>query len=58
MKDAEQAKRKPDSEAATPTPASDQQWSDGLKRMYDKVVEEPLPDALRDLLSRLDDKSA
>lgn len=58
MKDAQQSKRKTGSDAATPTPASEQQWSDGLKRLYDSVVEEPLPDSLKDLLSRLDDKSA
>ncbi|HTN14829.1 MAG TPA: NepR family anti-sigma factor [Devosia sp.] len=31
------------------------EWADGLKRLYDSVVEEPLPDAFNDLLSRLDD---
>lgn len=31
------------------------EWADGLKRLYDSVVDEPLPDAFRDLLSRLDD---
>jgi hypothetical protein len=30
-------------------------WTDGLKRLYDSVVEEPLPDSFKDLLSRLDD---
>jgi hypothetical protein len=30
-------------------------WTDGLKRLYDSVVEEPLPDAFKELLSRLDD---
>jgi hypothetical protein len=30
-------------------------WSDGLKRLYDSVVEEPLPDSFKELLSRLDD---
>lgn len=30
-------------------------WADGLKRLYDSVVEEPLPDSLMDLLSKLDD---
>lgn len=57
MNDAEQRKRK-SGQPTTPTPASEKQWSDGLKRMYDKVVEEPLPDSLKDLLARLDDKSA
>lgn len=31
------------------------EWSDGLKRLYDSVVEEPLPDSFKELLSRLDD---
>ena len=31
------------------------EWASGLKQLYDSVVEEPLPDALKDLLSRLDD---
>jgi hypothetical protein len=30
-------------------------WTEGLKRLYDSVVEEPLPDSFKDLLSRLDD---
>jgi len=29
-------------------------WTEGLKRLYDSVVEEPLPDAFKDLLARLD----
>ena len=30
-------------------------WADGLKRLYDDVVEEPLPDAFKDLLEQLDE---
>ncbi len=30
-------------------------WADGLKRMYDSVVEEDIPDDLVDLLKKLDD---
>jgi hypothetical protein len=30
-------------------------WTAGLKRLYDSVVEEPLPESFKDLLSRLDD---
>ena len=30
-------------------------WTSGLKRLYDNVVEEPLPDAFKDLLAKLDD---
>lgn len=29
-------------------------WADGLKQLYDSVVEEDLPDNFRDLLDRLD----
>ena len=29
-------------------------WTRGLKRLYDSVVDEPMPDAVRDLLSKLD----
>ena len=31
------------------------EWAAGLKQLYDSVVDEPLPDAFKDLLSRLDD---
>jgi hypothetical protein len=30
------------------------EWASGLKQLYDSVLEEPLPDAFKDLLSRLD----
>jgi len=33
-------------------------WADGLKQLYDDVVEEPLPDAFKDLLAQLDDTNA
>ena len=33
------------------------EWANGLRRLYDSVVEEPLPDSFKDLLLRLDDKS-
>lgn len=29
-------------------------WAAGLKRLYDSVVEEPIPDSFKDLLSKLD----
>lgn len=32
-------------------------WADGLRQLYDSVVDEPLPDSFKDLLSQLDDKS-
>lgn len=30
-------------------------WSSGLKQLYDQVVDEPLPDSFKELISRLDD---
>ena len=30
-------------------------WADGLKKLYDSVVDEPLPDSFKDLLAQLDD---
>lgn len=32
------------------------EWAQGLKKLYDSVVEEPLPDDLAKLLAQLDDK--
>lgn len=29
-------------------------WTKGLKKLYDSVVDEPLPDTFKDLLSKLD----
>jgi hypothetical protein len=34
------------------------EWADGLKQLYDSVVEEDLPDAFRDLLDKLDGETA
>ncbi len=34
--------------------APDPGWSDGLRQIYDQVVDEDLPEALKDLLARLD----
>lgn len=30
-------------------------WANGLRQLYDSVVEEEIPDSFRDLLSKLDD---
>lgn len=38
------------SESAKNAPA----WANGLKQLYDDVVDEPLPDAFKDLLAQLD----
>ncbi len=32
------------------------EWANGLRNLYDSVVEEPLPDQFKDLLSKLDAK--
>lgn len=32
------------------------EWANGLRRLYDSVVDEPLPDTFKDLLSQLDAK--
>lgn len=32
------------------------QWANGLRQLYDSVVEEDLPDQFKDLLSKLDAK--
>lgn len=41
--------------AAPPRRAPD--WADGLKQLYDSVVEEELPDSFRHLLDQLDAKA-
>ncbi|TMM46168.1 hypothetical protein FEV51_11975 [Qipengyuania marisflavi] len=33
------------------------EWANGLRQLYDSVVEEPLPDTFKDLLSQLDAKA-
>lgn len=33
-------------------------WADGLRQLYDSVVDEPLPDTFKDLLNRLDSDQA
>ena len=30
------------------------EWASGLRRLYDSVVDEPLPDSFKDLISKLD----
>ncbi|WP_197274660.1 NepR family anti-sigma factor [Novosphingobium sp. AAP83] len=30
------------------------EWADGLKRLYDSVLDEPLPDSFTQLLDKLD----
>lgn len=31
------------------------EWANGLRQLYDSVVDEPLPDSFKDLLAQLDD---
>ena len=33
---------------------SNPEWTDGLRELYDSVVDEPIPDSFMDLLSKLD----
>lgn len=33
------------------------EWADGLRQLYDSVVNEPLPDTFKDLLAKLDRKN-
>jgi hypothetical protein len=44
------AKPKPGAQAPGQLPG----WTNGLRQLYDQVVEEDLPDSFRDLLARLD----
>jgi hypothetical protein len=30
-------------------------WADGLRKLYNSVVDEPLPNSFEDLLKKLDD---
>lgn len=47
-------KNKQRAHARDATKPRDPEWAAGLKRLYDAVVEEPLPDSFKDLLSKLD----
>lgn len=47
----------PAASAANPRTDSPPGWANGLRQLYDAVVDEPLPDAFKDLLSKLDSKS-
>lgn len=38
-------------EAKKPRP----EWADGLRQLYDSVLNEPLPDTFADLISKLDE---
>ncbi|MBO6767606.1 MAG: hypothetical protein JJ901_04775 [Erythrobacter sp.] len=42
--------------SGSPGKGKDPDWASGLRRLYDSVVEEPLPDSFQDLLDQLDTK--
>lgn len=33
-------------------------WASGLKQLYNSVLDEPLPDSFKDLITKLDNKGA
>ncbi|MEQ5787587.1 hypothetical protein J3454_06760 [Erythrobacter sp. NFXS35] len=41
--------------ASSGSPHRAPEWADGLKQLYDSVVEEDLPDSFKDLIARLDE---
>jgi hypothetical protein len=45
------------SKPATKAPGEMPGWTNGLRQLYDQVVDEELPDSFHDLLARLDDPS-
>ncbi len=47
----------PHNEAKKGSEQQQPDWADGLRQLYDSVVDEPLPDAFMDLLSKLDEVS-
>ena len=47
-----QPPEKPDAQSGRKAPRPE--WANGLRQLYDSVVEEPLPDSFKDLLSKLD----
>lgn len=40
-----------------PAKSAKPEWTDGLKQIYDSVLDEPLPDSFNELLAKLDDPS-
>lgn len=51
--DGPRPRRKSASKAQSELPG----WTNGLRQLYDQVVDEDLPASFRDLLARLDDQS-
>ena len=46
----------PQPHPSAPGKEQDPDWANGLRQLYDSVVEEPLPDSFQDLLDKLDVK--
>ena len=44
----------PEQSTTSPKPAEMPGWAAGLRRLYDSVVDEEIPDNFRDLISKLD----
>lgn len=56
--DKKKKKAKPPVEQTAIDPGkTNPEWANGLRQLYDSVVDEPLPDSFKDLLSELDKKS-
>ena len=55
--DKEEGSEKPRSAAPASTKgtAENPAWANGLKQLYDSVVDEPLPDSFNDLLAQFED---
>lgn len=59
MTSAHPSEGKPDKGVAKEAASKDKEnpeWANGLRRLYDSVVQEELPDSFKDLLSQLDSK--
>ena len=50
----EQSPQRSKDASAAPKP----DWADGLRQLYDSVVDEPLPDTFKDLLEQLDEETS
>ena len=50
---AAKGKKKPAGDKGKRDP-NEPNWTEGLKRLYDSVVDEPLPESFRELLAKLD----
>ena len=56
MSDAKKNVRSTGTQPAAAKGGREPGWATGLKKLYDSVVDEPLPDSFKDLLSKLDDE--